>query len=167
MAAAISRLLGQWPRLIRGHAGNKRFGFAEHFPQARHRGGGINRRITRDAPEIRIRITSVAANLVDDPFRREAQGLTHRSPYDGAQRQNPLMDGQQVHHVTRLLTPVGRSNFVGGEVNRVQNITKSFIPQGGENRKSLSATHSSLVVAPSRSAMTVYTPGPGRIHFTV
>src|SRR5207247_8032676 len=105
---------------------------AENFPKWPHGNGWINGRIARDAAEIRIRLAGHAANLVDDPFGSKAECLAGRSPHHGAKRQNPLVDGQQVHYITRLLTAISRRHFVGGEVNRVEDIAESLIPHGGK-----------------------------------
>jgi hypothetical protein len=115
-----------------GHAGDEGFGLVEQFSQADHGGGRIDGRVAGNTVEIFLCVASGSANLVDDSFRCEPNGLADSGPNGSAQRENPLMNCQQINNVARLPSSVSRSYFVGGKINGVKHIAKGIIGDGGE-----------------------------------
>jgi hypothetical protein len=80
----------------------------------------------------------------------------------GAKRQYPLVDRQKIDHIARLATPVGRGYFVGGKVNRVQNVAEHLVA----DRRKKAAVHNPFQLRglTPRAAKTVYMSGLRRSH---
>ena len=114
-----SRFDKDQPDLRCWHLRDKRFRFGEGLPQAIQHCGRIDGGIAGNASEIRVGIAGDPSNFVNDAFRCEAGRFARRRPDRSAERQNSVMDCQQIDNVARFPAPVSGGDFIGCKIDRV------------------------------------------------
>ncbi len=138
------------PFLTGGHGPDKSLGFVERSPQMPGNRTGVygfghgERRIIVRA------VARVAADFVDETFRREAGGFFNGGPNHRAKRQMVFMDVQQIKHVAGRVAARRRQSLIGGNVDDMQRVTEQLVSNQRKKRKSLSRTHSSFMLSPRR-----------------
>jgi len=113
--------------LFRGHAGDEGLCLGEQFSQSSHRGDGIDGWLAGNAIEVLSRVAGGSSNLVDDSFRGKSKRFSDRGLNCGAQREDTIVNRQQIDYISGFAAPIRCCNFVGGEVNGMKHITKGLI----------------------------------------